>query len=75
LANRPKLLLADEPTANIDTGNQAQVLELIRSTCREENVSLVLVTHSPEVASQFARVERLESFNRAAQSKQLEKVG
>jgi len=75
LANRPKLLLADEPTANIDTGHQAQVLELIRSTCREENVSLVLVTHSPEVASQFARVERLESFNRAAQSKQLEKVG
>lgn len=75
LANRPKLLLADEPTANIDTGNQAQVLELIRSTCREENVSLVLVTHSPEVASQFARVERLESFNRAAQPKQLEKVG
>lgn len=75
LANRPKLLLADEPTANIDTGNQAQVLELIRSSCREENVSLVLVTHSPEVAAQFDRVERLEEFNRAAQSKQLEKVG
>ncbi len=75
LANRPKLLLADEPTANIDTGNQAQVLELIRSTCREENVSLVLVTHSPEVASQFARVERLEEFKRAAQTKQREKVG
>jgi ABC-type lipoprotein export system ATPase subunit len=63
LANRPKLLLADEPTANIDTGNQQQVIDLLRETCREENVALVLVTHSPEVAGQFDRVERLEEIN------------
>ena len=66
LANRPKLLLADEPTANIDTGNQVQVLSLLQETCREENVALVLVTHAPEVAKQFERVERLEEFNLAA---------
>ena len=34
LANRPKLLLADEPTANVDTGHQTQVFELLRDTCR-----------------------------------------
>ncbi|HVX16047.1 MAG TPA: ABC transporter ATP-binding protein [Pirellulales bacterium] len=65
LANRPKLLLADEPTANVDTRNQQQIIELIRQTCSEEQVTLVLVTHTPEVAAQFTRVERLEEFNQA----------
>ena len=65
LANRPKLLLADEPTANVDSGHQQQILDLLRQTCREENVALVLVTHTPEVARQFDRVETLEEFNRA----------
>jgi ABC-type lipoprotein export system ATPase subunit len=64
LANQPKLLLADEPTANIDTRHQQQVIDLVRGTCREENVSLVLVTHTPEVAQQFERVENLEHLNR-----------
>ncbi len=64
LANQPKLLLADEPTANVDAGHQQQVLDLIRETCGEENVALVLVTHTPEVAQQFDRVDRLEEINR-----------
>src|SRR6184192_2964075 len=51
LANRPSLLLADEPTANIDPRNQQKIVDLIRETCCEENVSLVMVTHSLEVAS------------------------
>ena len=63
LANKPKLLLADEPTANIDTRHQQQVVDLIRETCREENVALVLVTHTAEVAKQFDRVENLEDIN------------
>jgi putative ABC transport system ATP-binding protein len=66
LANKPKLLLADEPTANVDAGHQQQVLDLLRETCREENVALVLVTHTPQVADQFDRVDRLEAFNRVA---------
>ncbi len=65
LANRPKLLLADEPTANVDPGNQKQIVELIRETCSEENVTLVMVTHAMEVASQFSRAVRLEEINRA----------
>jgi putative ABC transport system ATP-binding protein len=66
LANQPKILLADEPTANVDAGHQQQVLDLIRDTCREENVALMIVTHSPEVAGQFDRVDRLDDFNLAA---------
>jgi putative ABC transport system ATP-binding protein len=68
LANRPKLLLADEPTANVDTGHQTQVFELLRDTCREESVALLLVTHSPELAARLPRVDPLEHFNRAMQA-------
>jgi putative ABC transport system ATP-binding protein len=66
LANKPKLLLADEPTANVDTGHQQQVLELLREACDEEKVALILVTHTPEVAAQFDRIEQLEEINRAS---------
>ncbi len=65
LSNRPKLLLADEPTANVDTAHQQQIIDLVRKTCRDESVALLLVTHTPEVAEQFERVERLENFNQA----------
>jgi ABC-type lipoprotein export system ATPase subunit len=64
LVNRPVLLLADEPTANIDPAHQQQVIDLLREVCRAENVAMLLVTHSPEVAGQFERVENLESLNR-----------
>jgi putative ABC transport system ATP-binding protein len=64
LVNRPGLLLADEPTANIDPAHQQQVVDLLREACRAENVAMLLVTHSPEVAGQFERVEQLEELNR-----------
>jgi putative ABC transport system ATP-binding protein len=63
LANRPSLLLADEPTANIDQRNQQKIVDLIRDTCREEQVALVMVTHSLDVANQFERVDKLEEIN------------
>jgi len=64
LASRPKLLLADEPTANVDPASSQTVIDLIRTSCREDNVTLLLVTHSMDLASQFDRVERLEDLNR-----------
>ncbi len=68
LVNRPKLLLADEPTANVDPANQERIVELIQTTCREENVALLLVTHSDDVAKRFERIEQLRLLNRAASS-------
>jgi putative ABC transport system ATP-binding protein len=65
LANRPKLLLADEPTANVDTHHQQEIVDLIRETYDEEQVALLLVTHAPEVAQQFPRIDELEKINRA----------
>lgn len=64
LANRPGLLLADEPTANVDPANQQNIVDLIRDTCKEENVALLFVTHSMDIADQFDRVDRLSDINR-----------
>ncbi len=64
LANSPTLLLADEPTANVDVGNQDTILKLIRDACSENKVALLLVTHSQAVAAQFGRVEKLGDFNK-----------
>ncbi len=65
LANKPRLLLADEPTANVDPVNQKRIIDLIKDVCREESVAILLVTHSDEIASRFERIERLELINRA----------
>jgi putative ABC transport system ATP-binding protein len=65
LANRPVLLLADEPTANVDPAHQQHIIDLLRGACVRENVAMLLVTHSTEVARQFGRVEHLEEINRA----------
>ncbi|MDR1383117.1 MAG: ABC transporter ATP-binding protein [Planctomycetaceae bacterium] len=70
LANKPKLVLADEPTANVDVGNQQQVIDMLRQTCEEEGVALILVTHSPDVACQFQRVDQLSEVNLVVQRKQ-----
>jgi ABC-type lipoprotein export system ATPase subunit len=66
LANQPSLILADEPTANVDPRNQQQIIALIRETCLEERVSLIIVTHSMDVANQFPRIDRLPEINLAA---------
>ena len=65
LANKPRLLLADEPTANVDPTNQKRIIDLIKEVCRDESVAILLVTHSDEIAGQFERIERLEQINRA----------
>lgn len=65
LANRPVLLLADEPTANVDPAHQQQIIDQLRSACQAESIAMLLVTHSIEVAQQFDRVEHLENVNRA----------
>jgi putative ABC transport system ATP-binding protein len=63
LANSPKLVLADEPTANVDPRNQQQIVSLIQDTCRDENISLIMVTHAMEVANRFERIEKLTELN------------
>lgn len=71
LANQPTLLLADEPTANVDVRNQDLILDLIRKACSEHNVALLMVTHAMEVANQFEKVVSLPEFNKAARQDML----
>nr|WP_231744482.1 ABC transporter ATP-binding protein [Stieleria neptunia] len=68
LAGKPKLLLADEPTANVDPASSDTVLDLIIGSCRDENIALMMVTHSMEVTKRFERVEHLDKLNRIFQT-------
>jgi len=51
LAHKPRLLLADEPTGNLDSVNSELVSSLLIDTCRKHNTTLILVTHSEKVAA------------------------
>ncbi len=64
MANRPKLVLADEPTGNLDHKNAAEALALIRSACRENGAALLLVSHDRDVLKQFETVQALDQINR-----------
>lgn len=66
LANRPKLVLADEPTGALDPKNAQAVLDLIRALCTEVGASLLLVSHDPQISQQFQRVVSLSELNRAS---------
>jgi putative ABC transport system ATP-binding protein len=56
LLTEPELVLADEPTGNLDTRSSAQVLELLRDVNASEGQTLVIVTHDPEAAATAGRV-------------------
>ena len=66
LANHPKLVLADEPTGNLDPKHGDAALALMREVCRESEAALLLVSHDREILSRFDRVDELDDLNRAA---------
>lgn len=66
LACRPQLVLADEPTANLDRRTGRDVIALIRQICADEGSALLLVTHDPDVMGQFEDVRAFGTINRAA---------
>jgi putative ABC transport system ATP-binding protein len=55
LVTRPALLLADEPTGNLDTATSGEILDVLEALNRDEGVTIVLITHEPDVASRAAR--------------------
>ena len=56
LLNDPRIILADEPTGNLDTRTGAEIIELFKTLNREKGITVVFVTHDPEVASHGQRV-------------------
>ena len=65
LANRPQLVLADEPTGNLDPQSAEESLTLMREVCTENGAALLLVSHDRDILKQFDDVEELSELNRA----------
>jgi putative ABC transport system ATP-binding protein len=59
LSTDPKLVLADEPTGNLDTQRTCEVLDLLRGLCRERDMALLLATHDPQAAAFADQVHEL----------------
>ncbi|TCJ77184.1 UNVERIFIED_ORG: putative ABC transport system ATP-binding protein [Bacillus cereus] len=60
LINRPHLILADEPTGNLDTQNTKEVMDLLRLTAKKYNQTIVLITHDLKIASTSDRIITIE---------------
>ncbi len=56
LVNRPSILLADEPTGNLDSTNSAEIMEVLTKLNREQGITVIVVTHDPDVAAYADRV-------------------
>ena len=72
LINRPKLVLADEPTGNLDPTNTDRSLELLRSLCKEWESALILVSHDPRVIGKFEHQIDWEELNQVKESEEVE---
>ena len=60
LITEPKIILADEPTGNLDTSNTVNVMKLLLDNCKINNTSLLMVTHDESLLSRFDKVLNLE---------------
>lgn len=65
LANQPKLVLADEPTGNLDRRNSREALSLIKEVCAESGAALLLVSHDERVLASFEHMQDFGAINRA----------
>ena len=72
LINRPKLVLADEPTGNLDPSNTDRSLELLCSLCKEWESALILVSHDPRVIGKFEHQIDWEELNQVKEPEEVE---
>jgi putative ABC transport system ATP-binding protein len=60
LAHRPAVLLADEPTGSLDSANSRTLLEIFRETNHRDGQTIVMITHSPDVAAYADRIVHMK---------------
>jgi len=70
VANKPKLILADEPTGSLDPHNSVEIIKLLKEICREHECSLVIVSHNMDMISYFERTVDFKKLNRALDTKE-----
>ena len=59
MMNEPEIILADEPTGNLDSNTEAEIIDLLNKLHQERNLTLLVATHDEIVAAATQRVERL----------------
>jgi putative ABC transport system ATP-binding protein len=59
LVNEPAIILADEPTGNLDTKSGQEIMELLLTLNRERGTTLIIVTHAPDIAANSQRIIRI----------------
>jgi len=74
LVNDPAIILADEPTGNLDTKSGAEIMELLLNLNRERGTTLVIVTHDPKVAAQAGRTIMIQDGVTIDQIENIEEV-
>lgn len=60
LASKPAIILADEPTGNLDSKTSDEVIELLKTTSKKFHQTIVMITHNPEIAKRADRTIRIE---------------
>ena len=60
LVNDPAIILADEPTGNLDSKSGAEIMDILRQLHREQGITIVMVTHDPGLAAQTQRIIHLK---------------
>ena len=66
LANKPAILLCDEPTGNLDSATTVEVMGLLKASCRKYNQTILMVTHNEAIAQTCDRVIHIEDGQIAA---------
>ena len=71
IANKPKLILADEPTGSLDPHNSVEIIKLLKEICKEHGCSLVIVSHNMDMISFFEHTVDFKKLNRTLSTKEV----
>lgn len=61
LVNNPKIILADEPTGSLDSMSGSEIISLLKTLCKEKNITVLIVSHNPSYYKEYDRILRLEN--------------
>jgi ABC-type lipoprotein export system ATPase subunit len=71
LINEPRILLADEPTGNLDSGTGAEIVSLLRDLNRQHGLTIIMVTHNLDMAATTDRIVRLVAGRVCAEAEEM----